>query len=196
LPVRFTFDNNYFNDMYQGIPIGGYTTIIEKLLDGIEVKLRIDFLAEKKSLQSVAKKTVFTGMIDQFYEYRYGALEYRSLRFEHETLDQGNYQGNAVVNYTEKEIPFTRIIEHKHFEFGKQKKTIITREYPLTWNHRDEPYYPVNDKENTERYKCYADCARKEPNIFFGGRLADYQYYDMHHVVAHALKAVKEKLDE
>jgi UDP-galactopyranose mutase len=196
LPVRFTFDNNYFNDPYQGIPIGGYTPIFEKLLDGIEVKFGTDFLLEKNPMQAIATKIVFTGMIDQFYDYCYGALEYRSLRFEHETLNQENYQGSAVVNYTECEIPYTRIIEHKHFEFGKQAKTIITREYPLTWTNGDEPYYPVNDKENMERYKQYADRARKETNIIFGGRLADYQYYDMHHVVAHALKTVKTELGE
>jgi UDP-galactopyranose mutase len=196
LPVRFTFDNNYFNDIYQGIPIGGYTGIIEKLLDGIEVKLETDFLKEQTKLQPIARKTVFTGMIDQYYDYRFGALEYRSLRFEHETRDQENYQGNAVVNYTERDIPFTRMIEHKHFEFGTQRKTIITKEYPLVWQAGMEPYYPVNDKANNERYKQYAECTRAEKNVIFGGRLANYQYYDMHHIVAHALKAVKEELGE
>lgn len=194
LPVRFTYDNNYFNDTYQGIPIGGYTQIIEKLLSGIEVRLNTDFFEHRKKLENIADKIVFTGMIDQYYDYCYGTLEYRSLRFETELLDEENYQGNAVVNYTEYEIPYTRIIEHKHFEYGTQAKTVITREYPATWKKGDEPYYPMNDEKNNELYAKYKELADKEENVIFGGRLGMYKYFDMHHVIDEALKCVKEEL--
>lgn len=194
LPVRFTFDNNYFNDMYQGIPIGGYNKFIESLLEGIEIKLNTDFFENREELSAMAEKIVFTGMIDEFYNYKFGTLEYRSLRFEHELLEMENYQGNAVVNYTEYEIPYTRIIEHKHFEYGTSEKTVITKEYPATWKKGDEPYYPVNNEKNNEIYKKYRELADKENNVIFGGRLAEYKYYDMHHVIENALKVVKEKL--
>lgn len=199
LPVRFVYDNNYFNDTYQGIPIGGYTQIVEKMLDGIEVRLNTDFFADRETLTASAKKVVFTGMIDAYYDHCFGELEYRSLRFETEELDVENYQGNAVVNYTEYEIPYTRIIEHKHFEFGCQNgnvnpKTVITREYPATWKSGDEPYYPMNDEKNNALYAKYAELAEKEENVIFGGRLGMYKYYDMHHVVAVALKCVHEEL--
>lgn len=194
LPVRFTYDNNYFNDTYQGIPIGGYTQIIEKMLSGIEVRLNTDFFIHREELENIADKIVFTGMIDQYYDYCYGTLEYRSLRFETELLDEENYQGNAVVNYTEYEIPYTRIIEHKHFEYGTQAKTVITREYPATWKKGDEPYYPMNDEKNNELYAKYEELADKEEKVIFGGRLGMYKYFDMHHVIDEALKCVKEEL--
>ncbi|MDM0929499.1 UDP-galactopyranose mutase [Clostridium perfringens] len=193
LPVRFTFDNNYFNDMYQGIPIGGYNVIIDKLLDGIEVKLETDFFKNRKELESLANKIVFTGMIDEFYNYKFGTLEYRSLRFENEILNEENHQGNAVVNYTEYEIPYTRIIEHKHFEYGTQEKTVITKEYPATWKKGDEPYYPVNNDRNNEIYAKYKELADKEENIIFGGRLAEYKYYDMHNVICRALEYIEKE---
>jgi len=196
LPVRFTFNNNYFNDTYQGIPTGGYTLIIEKMLEGIDVKLGIDYIRERSSLDQLAEKVVYTGMIDEYFNYQFGVLEYRSLRFEHEVLDMPNYQGNAVVNYTDSETPFTRIIEHKHFEFGEQEKTVITREYSQEWTKADEPYYPVNDSKNEEVFKKYKDLARVEENVVFGGRLADYKYYDMHHVVGLALKKIAEVFKE
>ena len=196
LPVRYTYDNNYFNDKYQGIPEGGYNVIFDKLLEGIDVELNIDFFEKKEELLAKADKVVFTGMIDQYFDYKFGILEYRSLRFEHETLDEENHQGNAVVNYNEREVPYTRIIEHKHFEFGKQPKTIITREYPAEWKQGDEPYYPVNNEKNAEIFKKYQELAEKEKNVIFGGRLADYRYYDMHHVFERALEVVKEELDK
>ncbi|HMI00862.1 MAG TPA: UDP-galactopyranose mutase [Pedobacter sp.] len=196
LPIRFTFDNNYFNDNYQGIPIGGYNKIIEKMLAGIDVELNTNYIHNRPTLDNIAKNVVFTGMIDEFYDYRFGALEYRSLKFEHEILDMPNYQGNAVVNYTDSETPFTRIIEHKHFEFGNQDKTIITREYPLEWTKRNEPYYPVNDEKNDKLFKRYKELSRKEQKVIFGGRLADYKYYDMHHVVGLALKKIAEVFKE
>ena len=196
LPVRFTFDNNYFNDTYQGIPIGGYTKIIEKMLEGIDVQLETDFFKEREKFENIADKIVFTGMIDEFYDYKFGTLEYRSLRFEHEILDEENHQGNAVVNYTEYEIPYTRIIEHKHFEYGTQPKTVITREYPAKWNKGDEPYYPINNERNNNMYAKYKELADKESNIIFGGRLAQYKYYDMHNVIEQALNAVKKEFDE
>lgn len=196
LPVRFTYDNNYFNDTYQGIPIGGYTKIIEKMLEGIEVRLETDFFKNRKEFEGIADKIVFTGMIDEFYNYEFGTLEYRSLRFEHEILNEENHQGNAVVNYTEYEIPYTRIIEHKHFEYGNQPKTIITREYPATWKKGDEPYYPINNERNNTMYGKYKELADKESNIIFGGRLAQYKYYDMHHVIEQALNTVKKELKE
>lgn len=190
LPVRFTYDNNYFNDKYQGIPIGGYTKIIEKMLDGIELRLNTDFFKNRKELESLADKIVFTGMIDEFYNYKFGTLEYRSLRFEHEILNEENHQGNAVVNYTEYEIPYTRIIEHKHFEYGSQAKTVITREYPAKWQIGDEPYYPINNEKNNEIYDKYKELAEMESNVIFGGRLAEYKYYDMHNVIEQAINCV------
>ena len=193
LPVRLTFDNNYFNDTYQGIPIGGYNKIIEKMLEGIEVRLNTDFFENREEFEQIAEKIVFTGMIDEFYDYKYGTLEYRSLKFEHEVLNEENYQGNAVVNYTEYEIPYTRIIEHKHFEYGTQSKTVITKEYPATWKKGDEPYYPINDDKNNELYNKYKELADKEANVIFGGRLAEYKYYDMHHVIEQALNCVKKE---
>lgn len=196
LPVRYTYDNNYFNDKYQGIPEGGYNVIFDKLLEGIDVELNVDFFDKKGELLQKADKIVFTGMIDQYFDYQYGVLEYRSLRFEHETLDEENHQGNAVVNYNEREVPYTRIIEHKHFEFGKQPKTVITREYPAEWKQGDEPYYPVNNEKNAEIFKKYQELAEKEKNVIFGGRLADYRYYDMHHVFERALEVVKEEFDK
>lgn len=195
LPVRFTYDNNYFNDLYQGIPIGGYTKIIEKMLEGIEIKLNYDFFEHRENLKSIANKIVFTGMIDQYYDYCFGELEYRSLRFESEILNIENYQGNAVVNYNEYEIPYTRIIEHKHFEYGSQPKTVITREYPTTWRKGDEPYYPLNDDRNNELYTKYKKLADEEDNIIFGGRLGLYKYYDMHDIIGEALKCVKKNID-
>ncbi|WP_434301792.1 UDP-galactopyranose mutase [Clostridium botulinum] len=193
LPVRFTYDNNYFNDTYQGIPMGGYNPIIEKMLENCEVRLNVDFFKHRKELEAIAEKIVYTGMIDEFYDYKYGVLEYRSLRFETEVLDLENYQGNAVVNYTDKETLYTRVIEHKHFEFGIQQKTIVTKEYPSEWKKGHEPYYPINDKKNIGLYEKYKDLVMKEDKILFGGRLADYKYYDMHHIVGKALKKVKEE---
>ena len=193
LPVRLTFDNNYFNDKYQGIPIGGYNKIIEKMLEGIDVKLNVDFFKEKEHFLNIAEKTVFTGMIDEFYNYKFGSLDYRSLRFETEVLDEENFQGNAVVNYTEYEVPYTRIIEHKHFEYGTQEKTVVTKEYSANWKKGDEPYYPINDKRNNEIYNKYKELADNENNIIFGGRLAEYKYYDMHNVVERALSVVYEE---
>lgn len=205
LPVRFVFDNNYFNDPYQGIPKGGYTQIVEKLLEGIPVKFGTDYetFCQRSTDggfismdgEDTFEKVLYTGMIDQFYEYCYGELAYRSLRFETEYLkDEDNYQGNAVVNYTEREVPYTRIIEHKHFEFGTQKGTVITREYPKEWSRGDEPYYPVNDKHNSELYEKYAQRAAQEKNVLFGGRLGQYKYYDMDKVVRAALAMVEEQL--
>lgn len=194
LPVRFTFDNNYFNDKYQGIPIGGYNVFIEKLLGGIDVKLNTDFFKNREELENLADRIVFTGMIDEFYDYRFGTLEYRSLRFQHEILNEENYQGNAVVNYTEYEIPYTRVIEHKHFEDGKQDKTVITKEYPASWKKGEEPYYPINNEKNNLIYEKYKALADKEKNVIFGGRLAEYKYYDMHDVIQQALDIVNKEL--
>lgn len=191
LPVRFTFDNNYFNDLYQGIPIGGYTKIIEKMLDGIEVKLNTDFFDDKDKWTNMADKIIFTGMIDQYYDYCFGELEYRGLNFEFETLDVENYQGNAVINYTDAETPFTRIIEHKHFENSESPKTIITKEYPKTWTKGEEAYYPMNDEKNSKLFEKYQEMAAKEGNVIFGGRLGMYQYYDMWQVIDEALKLVE-----
>lgn len=196
LPVRFTYDNNYFNDLYQGIPIGGYTQIIEKMLKGIDVRMNCDFFEHREELEKIAHKIVFTGMIDEYYDYCYGELEYRSLKFEEELLDTDNYQGNAVVNYNEYEIPYTRIIEHKHFEYGQQDKTMITREYPSSWQKGDEPYYPMNDERNNELYARYKELADKEDKVIFGGRLGMYKYFDMHHVIDEALKCVKNELEK
>lgn len=198
LPVRLVYDNNYFNDKYQGIPVGGYTQIVEKMLDGVEVRLGVDFFKERETLVANAKKIIFTGMIDEYYDYKFGELEYRSLRFETEDLSQENYQGNAVVNYTEAEVPYTRIIEHKHFELGCQGgsptgHTVVTREYPATWKHGDEPYYPMNDEKNNALYAKYKTLADTEPNVIFGGRLGMYKYFDMHHVIAEALACVRKE---
>ena len=198
LPVRFTYDNNYFNDLYQGIPEGGYTQIVEKMLDhaNIKVHLNTDFLTHKEEYLTRYDQVVYTGMIDQFFDYQLGALEYRSLRFETEVLDVDNYQGNAVVNYTDSDTPFTRIIEHKHFEFGKgnQGKTVITREFPAEWSKGDEPYYPVNDTKNNHLFTEYRDLATKKyPQVAFGGRLGLYRYYNMDQVITAALQFVKGK---
>ena len=196
LPVRLTYDNNYFNDTYQGIPIGGYTQIVEKMLEheNIDVEVNVDFFANKEKYLEEFPKIVFTGMIDEFFDYQLGELEYRSLRFETETLDTDNYQGNAVVNYTDAETPYTRVIEHKHFEFGKQDKTIITREYSKTWKKGDEPYYPVNNSKNNNLYAQYRKLADEQEKVIFGGRLGQYRYYDMHQVIAAALQCVRNEL--
>lgn len=188
LPVRFTYDNNYFNDTYQGIPIGGYNVLIDGLLEGIEVRFDTDFLKDRETLFALADKIIYTGPIDEFYGYRYGALEYRSVRFETEELPTENYQGNAVVNYTDEETPYTRIIEHKHFEFGHQDTTVISREYSAEWKPGDEPYYPVNDDKNAALYEKYAALAADESKVLFGGRLGEYRYYDMDKVIESALE--------
>ncbi|BDI67559.1 TPA: UDP-galactopyranose mutase [Streptococcus pneumoniae] len=197
LPVRLTYDNNYFNDIYQGIPIGGYTQIVEKMLDheNIDVETNVDFFVNKEQYLKDFPKIVFTGMIDEFFDYKLGELEYRSLRFENETLDMENYQGNAVVNYTDAETPYTRIIEHKHFEFGSQAKTIITKEHSKTWEKGDEPYYPVNNDRNNHLYKSYKKLADEQGNVIFGGRLGHYRYYDMHQVIGVALQCVRNELN-
>lgn len=194
LPLRYTYDNNYFKDPYQGIPKGGYTEIIRKLLEGTQVILKIDFFANKEELCAQAEKVVFTGMLDEFYDYCYGPLDYRSLRFETEVLDMANYQGNAVVNYTDYEVPYTRIIEHKHFEFGTQPKTVITREYSAEWTKGAEPYYPVNDPANNELYAKYERRALEEKNVIFGGRLGMYRYMDMDRVIEEALNLAETEL--
>ena len=194
LPVRFTYDNNYFNDRFQGIPMGGYTKIIEKMLEGIEVRLNTDFFLNRE-LEKECKKIIYTGPIDQFFDYKFGELEYRSVRFETEIIDKVNYQGNAVVNYTEYEVPYTRIIEHKHFEFDvTSPKTIISREYSSTWKKGDEPYYPVNNERNNTLYERYKEEAKKLPNVFFGGRLGQYKYYDMDKVILEALNNLKDMM--
>ena len=194
LPLRFVYDNNYFNDRFQGIPMGGYTKIVEKMLDGIEVRLNTNYLDNREEFDAMADKIVYTGMIDQFYDYKLGVLEYRSVRFETEELDMENYQGNAVVNYTEREVPYTRIIEHKHFEFGKQPTTIISREYSSEWKKGDEPYYPVNNEKNNNLYQQYKELADKEAKVIFGGRLGGYKYYDMDKVIAAALEMCEKEL--
>ena len=193
LPVRLIFDNNYFNDKYQGIPIGGYNVLIERLLEGADIRLGCDFFAERQELEALADKVVFTGAIDEYYGYRFGKLEYRTVRFETEIVNTPNYQGNAVVNYTERKVPYTRVIEHKHFEmFGAEvedcPKTVISREYSSEWAEGCEPYYPVNDEKNNALYLKYKELADKETNVIFGGRLAEYKYYDMHHIVEKALR--------
>jgi UDP-galactopyranose mutase len=195
LPVRFTYDNNYFNDKYQGIPIGGYNKLIEGLLEGIEIKLEVDYFDDKKYWNALADKIVFTGKIDEYYRYKHGQLEYRSLKFETKVIDNDNYQGNAVVNYTNAEIPYTRIIEHKHFEFGTQKKSVITFEYPDEWSLGKESYYPVNDEKNNSVYQKYKLLAETDHQVIFGGRLAEYKYYDMHQIIASALHKVKLERD-
>ena len=193
LPVRLTFDNNYFNDRYQGIPEEGYTTLIEKLLEGVDVKLGIDYLKHRDELDALAEKTVYTGAIDAFYDYRFGPLGYRSVRFETEVLDVENYQGCAVVNYTEKQVPYTRIIEHKHFIFGKHPQTVISREYPIEWNPGEEPYYPINDEHNSILFAKYRALADTEVRTLFGGRLGAYKYYDMDKVIEAALLLVRKE---
>lgn len=199
LPVRFVYDNNYFNDAYQGIPVGGYTALIENMLQGIEVRLNTDFLARREAFEGMTEKIIYTGMIDEYYDYCYGELEYRSLHFETEIREEENYQGNAVVNYTEYEIPYTRIIEHKHFEFQCQSgihnpKTVITREYPKLWHRGEEPYYPMNDEKNNDMYAQYRRKAEQEEKVIFGGRLGMYRYFDMHQVVEEALKCTEQEL--
>lgn len=202
LPVRLTFDNNYFNALYQGIPVGGYTKMVENMLAGAEVRLGVDYLKDRDKLNNLAEKVVFTGPIDEYFGYSLGTLEYRAVRFETELLDISNFQGNAAVNYTDKETPWTRIIEHKWFEFGKDEngndlpKTVISREYSSEWKLGDDPYYPVNDIKNGELYKKYAELAQAEKDVIFGGRLAEYKYYDMDQVVASALKMAEEELKQ
>ncbi len=191
LPVRLTFDNNYFNDVYQGIPIGGYNVLVDNLLQGIEVRLNIDFISNKSELELLADQVLYTGKLDEFFDYSDGELSYRSLHFEHQLLDVDNYQGNAVVNYTEREIPYTRIIEHKYFEFGMQPKTLITREYPQDWDRTKEAYYPVNNDRNNKLYTKYKAKADSEKKYIFGGRLAEYKYYDMDKVIRAALDKVE-----
>lgn len=188
LPFRFTFDNNYFNDIYQGIPVEGYTKLIEKMLDGIEIINNVNYFDDKEKWNEMANKVVFTGKIDEYYDFQFGELEYRSLHFENEILDIPNYQGNAVVNYTEKEVPYTRIIEHKHFEFGTQNKTYITREYPHEFSLNNESYYPINDDKNQAVFEKYQGLSQNDGDVIFGGRLAEYKYYDMHHVIDKALQ--------
>ena len=194
LPVRLTFDNNYFNALYQGIPMGGYTKMVENLLDGIEVRLGEDYLEKKAEYDALAERIVYTGAIDAYFDYKLGALEYRSVRFENEVLDMPNFQGNAAVNYTDAETPWTRIIEHKWFEFGDQPKTVISREYSSEWKVGDEPYYPVNDEKNGKLYAEYKKLAEAENKVIFGGRLGEYKYYDMDAVIASALEMCEKEL--
>lgn len=194
IPVRFTYDNNYFNDKYQGIPVGGYTQIVEKMLDSplIDVETNVDFFVQKENYLKDFPKVIYTGMIDEFFDYQLGILDYRSLTFETEILkDIANYQGNAVINYTDRETPYTRIIEHKHFDFGKQPDTVITKEYPAEWNPNKEAYYPINDQRNNDLYRKYAELAKEQEQVHFGGRLGKYQYYDMHQVIQATLNYVK-----
>ena len=193
LPFRLTYDNNYFNDRYQGIPIGGYTPIVEKMLKGSDVLLNTDYFEFIRENPDIADKTLYTGMIDEFFGYQLGVLAYRSVRFETEVLDTDNYQGNAVVNYTERSVPYTRIIEHKHFEFGQQPKTVISREYSSEWKPGVDPYYPVNDEANSALYQQYKSLADQTENVIFGGRLGEYKYYDMDKVIASALELVKKE---
>ena len=194
IPVRFTYDNNYFNDIYQGIPIGGYTRIIQNLLEGIEVKLNFDYFDNLKVIENISNKIIFTGPIDKYYNYKFGELEYRSLRFETEILEQENYQGNAVVNYTDYDIPYTRIIEHKHFEFGTQSKTVITKEYPDIWTKGKEPYYTINDNKNNDKYQQYLQLSKSDNKVIFGGRLGQYKYFDMDKTISEALKCAEKEL--
>ena len=194
LPVRFIYDNNYFNDKYQGIPIGGYTKIVEKMLANVDVNLNTDYFSDRKKFNAMTKKVIFTGMIDEYFDFKYGRLEYRSLRFENEEINIENYQGNAVVNYTERDIPYTRIIEHKHFEYGNEPTSIITKEYPDDWNPLKEAYYTINDDKNNELAAKYKKLAEKETNVIFGGRLAEYKYYDMDDVILSALNLVEKEL--
>ncbi|MCL4581081.1 UDP-galactopyranose mutase [Fusobacterium nucleatum YWH7199] len=191
IPVRYTYDNNYFNDQYQGIPKNGYTSIIEKMLEGIEVKLNTNFFDNRDFWEKISTKIIFTGMIDEYYDYCFGDLEYRSLKFQIESLNTENYQGNAVVNYTDKEVPYTRIIEHKYFDFVDSKKTVISKEYPIKYRRGKEPYYPVNDEKNNNLYNQYSNLAKKQENVIFGGRLGLYKYYDMDQIILEALKLVE-----
>lgn len=193
LPLRFTYDNNYFNARYQGIPIGGYTPMVKKMLAHADVRLDTDYFAHRKELAALAHKTIFTGMVDEYFDFCYGPLQYRTVRFEEELLHCENYQGNAVVNYTDSEVPYTRIIEHKHFEFGKQPVTVISREYSSEWKPGIEPYYPINDERNSQLFEKYQALAEKEENVIFGGRLGNYKYYDMDQVIASALKAAEKE---
>ncbi len=195
LPVRYTYDNNYFNDPYQGIPMGGYNVLMEKLFAGCEIRLNEDFLEHREEYTKLGERILYTGTLDSFYDYCYGKLEYRSLRFESQLLEEKNHQGVAVMNYTDRETPYTRIIEHKHFEFGTQEKTVITREYPVDWEEGMEPYYPVNDEKNQTLYEKYAQLARKEEGFLFGGRLAEYRYYDMDKVIASAFRLVEKEAE-
>lgn len=194
IPVRFNFDNNYFNHRYQGIPIGGYNQIISKMLKGIDLELGKDYLNNKKHYDSISKKIVYTGMLDEYYDFKFGRLKYRSLEFDTKVLNTDNYQGVAGMNYTSKNVPFTRIVEHKHFEFGKQEKTVITHEYSREWKQGDEPYYPINDELNNELYAKYKNMANKEKKLIIGGRLAEYKYYDMHNVIKRALDVFKQEV--
>lgn len=194
LPVRLTYDNNYFNALYQGIPMGGYTKMVENILEGVEVRLNVDYLEHREELDALAKKVIYTGPIDVYFNYQLGALEYRSVRFETEVLDMPNFQGNAAVNYTDAESPYTRIIEHKWFEFGTQPKTVISKEYSSEWKLGDEPYYPVNDEKNSKLYQQYRDLAEKEQKVLFGGRLGEYRYYDMDAVIDSALRFCEKNL--
>lgn len=193
LPVRFIYDNNYFNDLYQGIPIGGYNVIIDKLFEGCDIETGVDYLEHKEHYDALGETVVYTGTIDAYYGYQYGKLEYRSLKFESETLAVENYQGVAVVNYTDRETSYTRVIEHKHFEFGTQPKTVVTKEYPADWQEGLEAYYPVNDEKNQALYQQYADLAAQEGHVIFGGRLAEYKYYDMDKVIASALQRTEQE---
>ncbi len=191
LPLRFTYDNNYFNDRYQGIPVEGYTKLVERMLEGVEVRLGVDYKKDREALDALAEKVIYTGAIDEYFDYSEGVLQYRMVSFEHQVLDMENYQGNAVVNYTEREVPYTRIIEHKHFVFGKQPKTVISREYPTEWKVGEEPYYPINNAENQALYERYRQLAQREGKVLFGGRLGEYKYYDMDKVIASALNLVE-----
>lgn len=194
LPVRYTFDNNYFNDRYQGVPVGGYNKLIDALLEGVEIRLGVDYNQQREEHQGVAETVVYTGPIDAYFNYSLGQLEYRGLRFETERLEEENHQGVAVVNYTEREVPYTRSIEHKHFEFGKQPVTYVTKEFPSDWKPGEEAYYPVNNDKNQKLYAQYAELAQKEKNVIFGGRLAEYKYYDMDDVIKRALDVIKKVL--
>lgn len=197
LPVRFVFDNNYFNDKYQGIPIGGYTRLVEKLLEGVEVRTNVDYFEDRDYFDSLAEKVIYTGEIDRFFDYKFGHLEYRTVSFETEILEGvSNYQGNAVINYTDAETPYTRIIEHKHFEFGTQPDTVISKEYSKEWKPGDEPYYPVNDERNSELYAKYKSLADAQEKFVFGGRLAEYKYYDMHQVIQNALSLANSMINK
>lgn len=194
LPIRFTYDNNYFNDTYQGIPKNGYTSMIENMLEGIPVQLKVNYLENTNHFNDLAEKVIYTGPIDAYFDYCFGPLEYRGLKFEHETLEIDNYQGNAVVNYTDSDVPYTRILEHKHFNFGNQPKTIITKEYPSGWTLGEEPYYPLNNKKNNTLYEKYRELSKQSPQVIFGGRLAEYKYYDMHQVIDKALNLAAQEL--
>lgn len=195
IPLRYTYDNNYFNDVYQGIPIGGYTKIIDRMLNGIDVHTSVDYLKNKEAYAGKFKKILYTGAIDELFNYCYGELDYRTLKFEHEIVSEKNFQGNAGINFTSSDVPWTRIIEHKHFEFGQQDKTVITKEFSIKWSKGDEPYYPINDDENNYKYEKYRNLASEDRKLILGGRLAEYKYYDMHHIVEKALALVKSEIE-